>query len=514
MNAFLLLEGREWVREKLPSPGQEEIVRDLELEWIFAAMAQRDPSIRDVVEAVMLESLGDPADIRYRQEIFADCVAHRAVIERVSVIAEDALAGERKIYRSSLRRPSSTLARAVEVLEGFLDSLRELRVLAGTERRTFSSGGLSSFFERIVADLDEGYLRALEEHMDQLRFREGVVMSAALGPFAKGARYAVRMPERVKKSRRAVRAEARAWNSFEIAPRDDIGSQILMELKDRAISDVTEVLANACDHIREFFELLHRDLAFYRGCMNLWDELRGTGQPTCKPVALPVGGNTLLCEDVRDVALALRAAGKVVGNDVHAEGKSLIVVTGANSGGKSTFLRSIGQAQVMLQCGMFVCAKAFSSGTSCGLFSHFVREEDRKMVSGRLDEELKRMSSMIDEMSAGGMLLMNESFASTTEREGSEIATNVIRGLVDSNVRVVVVTHLYEFAERLCAERPEWATFLRADRGDGGERSFKITEGPPLPSSFGLDILSRYGGWHDDLGRDAHRRGPGPAGTG
>ena len=65
----------------------------------------------------------------------------------------------------------------------------------------------------------------------------------------------------------------------------------------------------------------------------------------------------------------------MVGNDVHGGGKSLVVITGANQGGKSTFLRSVGLAQLMMQCGMFVAAEV--TGPVCtGVFTHYKREED------------------------------------------------------------------------------------------------------------------------------------------
>jgi DNA mismatch repair ATPase MutS len=49
----------------------------------------------------------------------------------------------------------------------------------------------------------------------------------------------------------------------------------------------------------------------------------------------------------------------VVGNTVDLDGKSLVIVTGANQGGKSTFLRSVGLAQLMMQAGMYVGAESF-----------------------------------------------------------------------------------------------------------------------------------------------------------
>jgi hypothetical protein len=102
--------------------------------------------------------------------------------------------------------------------------------------------------------------------------------------------------------------------------------------------------------------------------------------------------------DLRDACLALRIDG-IVGNDVDADGKSLVIVTGANSGGKSTFLRGAGLAQLMMQCGMFVAAGSFRASVCKGVFTHFIREEDASMISGRLDEELGRMSAIADQIS-------------------------------------------------------------------------------------------------------------------
>ena len=91
------------------------------------------------------------------------------------------------------------------------------------------------------------------------------------------------------------------------------------------------------------------------------------------------------------------------------------MITGANRGGKSTFLRSIGLAQLMMQGGMFVPAVSFSAACVRAVFTHFRREEDATMERGKLDEELSRMSTIAGQISSGGLLLCNESFASTED---------------------------------------------------------------------------------------------------
>ena len=102
------------------------------------------------------------------------------------------------------------------------------------------------------------------------------------------------------------------------------------------------------------------------------------------------------------------------------------MITGANQGGKSTFLRSVGVAQLMTQCGMFVGAQSLRVNVCDGVFTHYKREEDETMESGKLDEELARMSEIADHIGAGSVLLCNESFAATNEREGSQIARQVV----------------------------------------------------------------------------------------
>ena len=94
---------------------------------------------------------------------------------------------------------------------------------------------------------------------------------------------------------------------------------------------------------------------------------------------------------------------------------------GGQSRGKSTFLRSLGVAQLMAQSGMFVTAESFRANVCVGVFTHYKREEDESMESGKLDEELARMSEIADQITPHCLVLCNESFASTNEREGSEI---------------------------------------------------------------------------------------------
>ena len=171
-----------------------------------------------------------------------------------------------------------------------------------------------------------------------------------------------------------------------------------------------------------------------------------------------------------------------------------MVITGANQGGKSSFLRALGLAQVMMQCGMFVAAESFEAEICRGLFTHYKREEDATMKSGKLDEELARMSAIVSAISPGALPLFSESFASTNARKGSEIAGQIVRALVERGVKVLFVTHLYEFAREMFDLHRDDALFLRAARQADGRRTFKLAEGEPLETSYGEDLFKEVFG--------------------
>jgi DNA mismatch repair ATPase MutS len=143
---------------------------------------------------------------------------------------------------------------------------------------------------------------------------------------------------------------------------------------------------------------------------------------------------------------------------------------------------------------MFVPAKSLRANVCARVFTHFKREEDVTMTSGKLDEELSRMSDIADGIAPTCLLLCNESFASTNEREGSEIARQVISALVEAGVKVVFVTHLFDLAHGLYRQELNTALFLRAERGVNGRRTFRLVEGEPLATSYGEDTYQRIFG--------------------
>ena len=502
MKAHLLYEAQDFdFGAGLPA-GHEDLIQDLELTTLLQAMAAGDEFLFDVSAKVLLTSLHDPEAIRYRQRVLADCLAQPGVIREMYAVAAGALQDKRHLwaqYGGTYQNPSSNLSGAVSYLEAYVARLRQLRQIADDHAGKFRSDGLRTLFATLHRELDDEYFQEISDHLKQLRFRAGVLISAELDRDNSGIGFVLRAPGDARRRwTDRLGIGPRSTYSFTIAPRDQAGGQILEDLTSRGVNLVANAAAQSADHIRSYFTMLRAELGFYVSCLNLADRLAAKGAPATVPDPAQPSSLAFSCTDLRDACLELQSAGPVTGNDVQADGKSLVIITGANSGGKSTFLRSAGLAQLMMQCGLFVTAQSYRANVTRGIFTHFIREEDAGMTSGRLDDELRRMSAIADQIEPHCLMLFNESFAGTNEREGSEIGYQVVRALLEAQVKVFFVTHRYSFAERFHRQHAASTLFLRAERQPDGRRNYKLAVKEPLPTSFGEDLYYRLGGWLDE----------------
>lgn len=494
---------RDFVPERAALPPNEAaLTQDLELETLVEAMSGEEELLRSVTRKALLEGLDRPEAILYRQEVLADCLCHPEVVREMYSIAVEAIEGERKVHSWMLRQyPDSVVRRSVEVLKSFVGPLERLKLLAKRHGSAFPSEGFTRLFGTLVQELPDEYLCAVRDHLRRLSFRDGILMSAELGKSNQGVDYVLRKPRGTKRglvdrlrSGLGMLVRDRSALVYRIGDRDEAGFRALGELRNRGFAQVAGPVGRSADHVLAFFRMLRTELAFYVGCLNLRERLESKGEPVSFPEPLPAGIPFFSARGLYDVCLSLKVAPRVVGNDVDADEKRLVLITGANQGGKSTFLRSVGLAQLMMQCGMFVPAASFRASVSAGIFTHFKREEDAALTSGKLDEELARMSSLVDAISSTSMVLFNESFASTNEREGSEIARQIVRALTEKGIRVFYVTHLFDLASGFYSAKGSSALFLRAERLADGRRTFRLVEGEPLATSHGEDLYQRIFG--------------------
>ncbi len=473
----------------------EALEQDLGLPTVYDAMANGDKYLRDVARSVLLHPLDDPALIRYRQAVMQDVLQHPEVVQALYRLPLEAQRRKREQWLGIFSRsPSGILSSAVDLLSMLVELLRALKTLADQHAADFASEGFRRFFAAVQRELDAAYFAEVEAHLAALKLRKGVLLSAELGPGNEATHYTLRKPEASRKPILKQVFGRTPSCGFTIPPRDTHGSQALGAIRDRGLNEVANAVAQAAEHIDRFLKQLQAELAFYLGAANLAARLAAWNMPWAFPTPLPPDTGALEIRGLYDLGLALMQQQRGVPNDLQANGKGLVIITGANRGGKTTFLRAVGLAYVLMQAGLFVPAKAMRASVASGVFTHFKREEDTTMESGKFDEELARLSAIVEHLRPHSLLLCNESFSATNEREGAAIARQVMDMLLAHGVRVFFVTHFYAFAQAYRARAEEDVLFLRAERLPDGRRTFKLRPALPLSTSFAVDVYRRVFG--------------------
>jgi hypothetical protein len=507
MKPYLLFERYDGIsRRKIPN--ENELMEDLNLHAIFQAMARGDHYLYDTVKSVVLSGLTDTNTILYRQEVLKDCIGGRNTIGRLYDIAAAAM--EEAADYQQYARPNFTkmismtvkVMNSVKLLEMLAGRLEELAGLSRPARKGMHSKGLTAFFGQLDAFLTADFFQAVRLRLSELKSISGdgkMIIGSGIGGGLKGVDHILRRIDQnpVKpdnspkfispKSNTGPKSKSTSKNSILL---DHISlANSAKEIEEAGLVHILRLVNYFNNTIIDFFESLRYETGFYYGCTNLFSEISRVNIPVCYPSVDEADARNLVFEGLYDLSLSLCEKKKLVSNELSAMGKTLFIITGANQGGKSTYLRSIGIAQLLTQCGMFVPAVSYRANVCENIYTHFTKEEDINMNSGKLEEELLRMNEIINGVKAGSMLLLNEPFATTTERDGSNIARDIVAALYEYGVKIFFVTHLYEFANTLHGQEPEKTVFLRAERNRNGSRSYCIRPGQPLRTSFGEDLF-------------------------
>lgn len=230
------------------------------------------------------------------------------------------------------------------------------------------------------------------------------------------------------------------------------------------------------------------------------EKLRNQGYSFCRPQVYEKDETVKMkAEGIYNLKLAFTATeeGQIVKNDLTFDSDiSLYILTGANRGGKTTITQAIGQLFVLAQGGIYVPGDSFSFSPADCIYTHFPADEDKTMDLGRLGEECRRFKSMYGECSGKSLMLLNETFSTTSFEEGYYIARDSVKAILSKGVCTIYNTHMHKLAFDI-DELNEFAKCGKAAslvvRSEGGKRSFKIEIAPPEGMSYAKDIAEKYG---------------------
>lgn len=472
------------------------MISDLNLELIFAeiAVSNRHESVDSLLRAPLLHS----EDVEYRRAVFDDLSspvllgqleAFSRSISDIRRHLSELPTVRHSILRCRLRLDiSSTYCQTIMALrqglnETVLNSygLQSWRDYLNTYVARPEFEGLVSGCEEVLAGLDEiRYTMRIEDHrivVDEAKDAPdyATTIERLFEPFMRG-RPSVGQ-DNIPLSTNVHPVEERVLDELvRIFP---LPFRRMMKHSDSCGEFMDPVIDRVDDELQFYFSYLH-----------LIEKLSARGLEFCLPEVTD-SFDSIRVQGAYDLALALKCADEgemPVANDYHLSGNErIMVVTGPNQGGKSTFARMFGQVAYLSALGCPVPAHRARVMLTDGIFTHFETQERPSDAAGKLQSELTAINETLNHSTERTIIILNESFSSTTTADAERIGEKVLRRIWECGTIAVFVTFLDELSEL------DGVVSMVAGIGDNPtNRTFRLERKPADGRAHAVAMADRF----------------------
>jgi hypothetical protein len=479
-------------------PPEPSFFSDLYLDQVFAGVAAGREQY--ALAPFFRTPLRDEAAVRYRHQVFKDLedqdtgTAVRQFAERMRAVRDD-LAQARKLrYRHQKEAWFLSTART------YCTAVAELA--AALAQADLVSRGLTAFRDFLSGyAASAGFTGLAAEAAEVAGALDGITYCVKIrGPRVTVTRYEGESDfsaDVVATFARFARGSAGDYRgTFRIWPEMDHVEEWIADRVARLFPAEFAALdafsAGYDGFLDETVTAFDREAQFYLGYLDFIAPMKKAGLEFCYPL-VSAGDKETDVAGAFDLALAAKLKpgfGALVTNDFQLSGQErIIVVTGPNHGGKTTFARMTGQLHYLASLGYPVPATRARMFLPDQVFTHFEREEELATLRGKLADELARIRDVLKAATGRSLLVMNESFASTTLRDATFIGERILAQMTELGLLGVYVT----FVDELASSTPACVSMVgTVNPDDPAERTYKIVRKPADGLAYATAIARKY----------------------
>jgi len=529
-----------------------------------------DPSHRQVIGQILQSMTTDPEVIRYRQDVLDDILTHSQLVERFNDLlpAFDALAR----YQFPPLETSTVMHQVIwrgGELEKLVDCVSGLSEIFQEIGNDIKSDGLCLLRQKINdIEQDESYQNLQQElptFLSELRSNVsvtiGVNLDRHLRPYEAtllsinkekftGATLFNKLFGKKRERNREGLADLHSVDDHKGVSR---GSSDYAVTNTRfapepemvpLFRDLAKVLEKVCKPILKslsaygqvnsrFLINLRKDLIFYLGAIQLIRHIESCGLPMCRPEMVDIDERLFEVKENYNINLALhlskrgsgtRLGDMVVRNDVAlGENGRVIILTGPNQGGKTTYLQAVGLTHILAQAGLHVPGTQARISPVDNIFTHYPVEEQLERGTGRFGDEARRLYEIFQEATQHSLVLLNESLSGTNTGEALYLAQDMVRILCDMSARAIFATHMHELAAgvevingdssgnskaiSMVASLVDGTIHQNGEEKEAMRHSYKVVASPPMGRSYAKELAERYGISFEQLTTMLQKRG-------
>ncbi len=481
------------------APQDRVFASDLNLDQILGAMVKGQEE-HDLITALFYQHLPDPDTVHFRHEVFKD-LEDSALLRAVQQFAQRMQ--QVRSHLSQLEKMEVHYQRQgwfLDAAELYCQALLSLH--DALETADPKSRGLLTFREfladyrtspafAVLVDETQNCKKTLGDIRYGIRIRGRRV---DVSRYEGQADYSAEVLETFERFKQGGTNDYRV--KYRMPPGMTYVSSQILELVSRLFHQEFSVLDEYCTrHARFFNETVRRferGLYFYLTYLNYTAPLRAAGLPFCYP-EVTSNAQDIFATETFDMALANKLTAHsipVVTNEFHLLGpERILVVSGPNQGGKTTFARTFGQLHHLAGIGYPVPGTGARLFLCDRIFTHFEREEDLARMRGQLEDDIVRVREMLQSATPDSIIIMNESFASTTLRDGLFLGQKVLQKVMALDLLCVYVT----FIDELAQVGPSVVSMVSTIVPDNpAERTFKVIRAPADGLAYALAIAEKY----------------------